>query len=205
MRKTLPVDIYSKSEAINLMRKIEQANNGNIQQIMNEVMEFAATKINVRLDKSITDLLDPKNTVKRISNVLKGVKIDENTRKRLASIKKRIDTGNMKTIDKVLDYISKLETEYETINLKPIKTEADYTAMADLNIIMNMVNSNNLMSNEDITKVNVLAGVETELKQIITAGRTLLKEQLRKAHVEYRRQFMQVYQDVTGREESFED
>jgi hypothetical protein len=205
MRKTLPVDIYSKSEAINLMRKIEQANNGNIQQIMNEVMEFAATKNNVRLDKSITDLLDPKNTVKRISNILKGVKIDENTRKRLASIKKRIDTGNMKTIDKVLDYISKLETEYETINLKPIKTEADYTAMADLNIIMNMVNSNNLMSNEDITKVNVLAGVETELKQIITAGRTLLKEQLRKAHVEYRRQFMQVYQDITGRKESFED
>ena len=205
MRKTLPADIYSKSEAINLMRKIEQANNDNIQQIMNEVMEFAATKNNVRLDKSITDLLDPKNTVKRISNILKGVKIDENTRKRLASIKKRIDTGNMKTIDKVLDYISKLETEYETINLKPIKTEADYTAMADLNIIMNMVNSNNLMSNEDITKVNVLAGVETELKQIITAGRTLLKEQLRKAHVEYRRQFMQVYQDVTGREESFED
>ena len=205
MRKTLPADIYSKSEAIKLMRKIEQANNDNIQQIMNEVMEFAATKNNVRLDKSITDLLDPKNTVKRISNVLKGVKIDENTRKRLASIKKRIDAGNMKTIDKVLDYMSKLETEYETINLKPIKTEADYTAMADLNIIMNMVNSNNLMSNEDITKVNVLAGVETELKQIITAGRTLLKEQLRKAHVEYRRQFMQVYQDVTGREESFED
>ena len=205
MRKTLPVDIYSKSEAIKLMRKIEQANNDNIQQIMNEVMEFAATKNNVRLDKSITDLLDPKNTVKRISNVLKGVKIDENTRKRLASIKKRIDAGNMKTIDKVLDYMSKLETEYETLNKKPIKTEADYTAMADLNIIMNMVNSNNLMSNEDITKVNVLAGVETELKQIITAGRTLLKEQLRKSHVEYRRQFMQVYQDVTGREESFED
>ena len=205
MRKTLPADIYSKSEAIKLMRKIEQANNDNIQQIMNEVMEFAATKNNVRLDKSITDLLDPKNTIKRISNVLKGVKIDENTRKRLASIKKRIDAGNMKTIDKVLDYIAKLETEYETLNLKPIKTEADYTAMADLNIILNMVNSNNLMSNEDITKVNVLAGVETELKQIITAGRTILKEQLRKAHLEYRRQFSQVYQDITGREESLED
>ena len=86
-----------------------------------------------------------------------------------------------------------------------MKTEADYTDMADLNIIMNMVNANKLMGNKDITKVSVLSGVEAELKQIITAGRTLLKEQLRKAHAEYRRQFEQVYQDVTGREESFED
>ena len=68
-----------------------------------------------------------------------------------------------------------------------------------------MVKANNLMSNEDITKVNVLAGVETELKQIITAGRTILKEQLRKAHLEYQRQFEQVFLDVTGRKESFRD
>jgi hypothetical protein len=216
MRKTLPADIYSKSEAIKLMRKIEQANNDNIQQIMNEVMEFAATKNNVRLDESITDLLDPKNTIKRISNVLKGVKIDEGTRKRLAYIKKRIDAANKtkdektgkireSVVDDVVKYLNKLETEYETLNLKPIKTEADYTDMADLNIIINMVNANKLMGNKDITKVNVLAGVETELKQIITAGRTILKEQLRKAHLEYRRQFSQVYQDITGREESLED
>jgi len=205
MRKTLPADIYSKSEAIKLMRKIEQANKDNINEIMNEVMEFAAQKNNVRLHKSIDDLLDPKNTLKKISNILKGVKIDETTRKRLASLKKRIDDGSLATQDKVLEYIYKLETEYDNINKQPEKTEGDYTAMADLQIIMNMVKANNLMSNEDITKVNVLAGVETELKQIITAGRTILKEQLRKAHLEYQRQFEQVFLDVTGRTESFKD
>ncbi len=216
MRKTLPADIYSKSEAIKLMRKIEQANKDNINEIMNEVMEFAAQKNNVRLDKSIDDLLNPKNTVKKISNILKGVKIDEGTRKRLASIKKRIDAANktkdektgkirVSLLDDAVKYLNALEAEYDAIDKKPIKTEADYTAMADLNIIMNMVNANKLMGNKDITKVNLLSGVEVELKQIITAGRTLLKEQLRKAHVEYRRQFEHVYQDVTGREESFED
>ena len=205
MRKTLPADIYSKSEAIKLMRKIEQANKDNINEIMNEVMEFAAQKNNVRLHKSIDDLLDPKNTLKKISNILKGVKIDETTRKRLASLKKRIDDGSLSTQDKVLEYIYNLETEYDNINKQPEKTEGDYTAMADLQIIMNMVKANNLMSNEDITKVNVLAGVETELKQIITAGRTILKEQLRKAHLEYQRQFEQVFLDVTGRTESFKD
>ena len=205
MRKTLPTDIYSKSDAIKLMRKIEQANKDNINSIMNEVMEFAAQKNNVRLHKSIDDLLDPKNTLKKISNILKGVKIDETTRKRLASLKKRIDDGSLATQDKVLEYIYKLETEYDNINKQPEKTEGDYTAMADLQIIMNMVKANNLMSNEDITKVNVLAGVETELKQIITAGRTILKEQLRKAHLEYQRQFEQVFLDVTGRTESFKD
>ena len=205
MRKTLPADIYSKSEAIKLMRKIEQANKDNINEIMNEVMEFAAQKNNVRLHKSIDDLLDPKNTLKKISNILKGVKIDETTRKRLASLKKRIDDGSLATQDKVLEYIYNLETEYDNINKQPEKTEGDYTAMADLQIIMNMVKANNLMSNEDITKVNVLAGVETELKQIITAGRTILKEQLRKAHLEYQRQFEQVFLDVTGRTESFKD
>jgi hypothetical protein len=205
MRKTLPTDIYSKSDAIKLMRKIEQANKNNINSIMNEVMEFAAQKNNVRLHKSIDDLLDSKNTLKKISNILKGVKIDESTRKRLASLKKRIDDGSLATQDKVLEYIYKLETEYDNINKQPEKTEGDYTAMADLQIIMNMVKANNLMSNEDITKVNVLAGVETELKQIITAGRTILKEQLRKAHLEYQRQFEQVFLDVTGRTESFKD
>ena len=205
MRKTLPADIYSKSEAIKLMRKIEQANKDNINSIMNEVMEFAAQKNNVRLHKSIDDLLDSKNTLKKISNILKGVKIDETTRKRLASLKKRIDDGSLATQDKVLEYIYKLETEYDNINKQPEKTEGDYTTMADLQIIMNMVKANNLMSNEDITKVNVLAGVETELKQIITAGRTILKEQLRKAHLEYQRQFEQVFLDVTGRKESFRD
>ncbi len=205
MRKTLPTDIYSKSDAIKLMRKIEQANKDNINSIMNEVMEFAAQKNNVRLHKSIDDLLDSKNTLKKISNILKGVKIDESTRKRLASLKKRIEDGQKATQDKVLEYIYKLETEYDNINKQPEKTEGDYTAMADLQIIMNMVKANNLMSNEDITKVNVLAGVETELKQIITAGRTILKEQLRKAHLEYQRQFEQVFLDVTGRTESFKD
>ena len=205
MRKTLPADIYSKSDAIKLMRKIEQANKDNINEIMNEVMEFAAQKNNVRLHKSIDELLDSKNTLKKISNILKGVKIDEETRKRLASLKKRIDDGSLSTQDKVLEYIYNLETEYDNINKKPEKTEGDYTAMADLQIIMNMVKANNLMSNEDITKVNVLAGVETELKQIITAGRTILKEQLRKAHLEYQRQFEQVFLDVTGRTESFKD
>ena len=216
MRKTLPVDIYSKSDALKLMKKIQDASKDNIQEVMNEVMEFAATKNNVRLDKSILDLLDPKNTVKRISNVLKGVKIDEGTRKRLAYIKKRIDAANKtkdektgkireSVIEDVVKYLNKLEAEYDAINKKPVKTEADYTDMADLNIIINMVNANKLMGNKDITKVSILTGVETELKQIITAGRTLLKEQLRKAHAEYRRQFEHVYQDVTGREESFED
>ena len=216
MRKTLPADIYSKSDALKLMKEIQDASKDNIQQVMNNVMEFAAQKNNVRLDKSITDLLNPKNTVKKISNILKGVKIDEGTRKRLASIKKRIDAANktkdektgkirVSLLDDVVKYLNALEAEYDAIDKKPIKTEADYTDMADLNIIMNMVNANKLMGNKDITKVNLLSGVETELKQIITAGRTLLKEQLRKAHVEYRRQFEHVYQDVTGREESFED
>ena len=77
MRKTLPADIYTKSEAIKLMRQIEQANKDNIQQIMNKVMEFAAQKNNVRLKDSIDDLLNPDSTLKKISNVLKGIKIDE--------------------------------------------------------------------------------------------------------------------------------
>ena len=205
MRKTLPADIYSKQDALDLMKEIQDASKDNIEQVMNEVMEFAAQKNNVRLHKSIDDLLNPKNTLKKISNILKGVKIDEGTRKRLASLKKRIDDGKLATQDKVLEYIYKLETEYDNINKQPEKTEGDYTAMADLQIIMNMVNANELMSNEDITKVNVLAGVETELKQIITAGRTILKEQLRQAHVEYRRQFEEVFKDVTGRTESFKD
>ena len=205
MRKTLPKDIYTKQEALKLMRKIEQANNDNIQEIMNEVMEFAAEKNNVRLEASIQALLDPKKTVKKISNILKGVKIDEDTRKRIASIKRRIEKGAKKTEDEVLKYIAELQQEYNEINEKPVKLEGDYTAMADLQIVMNMVSASNLMGNNDLTKVNVLAGVEAELKQMFLTGRTLLKDQLQEAHLEYRRQFEEVYKDITGRRESFRD
>jgi len=205
MRKTLPKDIYTKQEALKLMRKIEQANNDNIQEIMNEVMEFAAEKNNVRLEASIQELLDPKKTVKKINNILKGVKIDEDTRKRIASIKKRIEKGIKTTEDEVVKYIAELQQEYNEINEKPVKLEGDYTAMADLQIVMNMVSASNLMGNNDLTKVNVLARVEAELKQMIVTGRTMLKDQLQEAHLEYRRQFEEVYKDITGRRESFRD
>ena len=141
MRKTLPKDIYTKSEALKLMRKIEQATQDNISELMNEVMEFAATKNNTRLEKAIDKLLNGKYEVK-VNGILKGIKIDEGTRKRLKALVNRINPKKgLKTEDAVIKYLAELETEYNEILEKPIKSEGDYTSMVDLQIVINMVNA----------------------------------------------------------------
>ena len=203
LRRVLPKDIYTKSEVTTLIRKISQATPENIQNIQDEILEFAAEKNNIRLEESIEKLLNPKDRIK-INNILKGVKIDDATRKRIERIRKRLNPkGGLKTEDKVLEYLAELQKEYNDINENPAKKEADYEALADLQIIMSLINAQNLMDNKDISKVATLSKVESMLKDIIVTGKTLFKEELKKAHLEYRRQFEEVYKDITGRTESF--
>ena len=205
LRKTLPKDVYTKSDVSKLLLKLSQANKDNIQNIQNEIIEFAAEKNNKILEAEVQKLLNPKDRIK-INNILKGVKIDDDTRKRIENIRNKVYPKKaFKTEDEVNDYLNELEAEYNKISEVPNKKEGDFTAMADLEIIMKLVNANNLMGDNDINKVSSLSTVVTALKDIMVTGRTALKEQLQKAHLEYRRQFEQVYRDVVGREESFED
>lgn len=205
LRKTLPTDVYTKSDVSKLLLKLSQANKDNIQNIQNEIIEFAAKKNNKILEAEVQKLLNPKDRIK-INNILKGVKIDDATRKRIENIRNKVyPKKSFKTEDEVNDYLNELEAEYNKISEVPNKKEGDFTAMADLEIIMKLVNANNLMGDNDINKVSSLSTVVTALKDIMVTGRTALKEQLQKAHLEYRRQFEQVYRDVVGREESFED
>ncbi len=44
MRKTLPSAIFTKKEALQLVQKIEQATNANIENIMEEVIDLATAK-----------------------------------------------------------------------------------------------------------------------------------------------------------------
>tara|TARA_R110000751_G_scaffold92044_1_gene180280 strand:+ start:44 stop:8305 length:8262 start_codon:yes stop_codon:yes gene_type:complete len=205
LRKTLPADIYTKTETLKLIRKIEQATTENRDQIMKEVMEFSAEKNNVRLEKEIANLLEGKYQIK-INGILKGIKIDNATRKRLKDIVNRINPKKgLETQDSVIKYLADLQKQYNELAENPSKTEAEFTEMANLQIIMNLVNAQNLMGNTDLSKVSTLAAVEAELKQIISTGRTLLKEELKEAHNRYKKQFERVFLDVIGREGTFED
>ena len=205
LRKTLPADIYTKTETLKLIRKIEQATTENRDQIMKEVMEFSAEKNNVRLEKEIANLLEGKYQIK-INGILKGIKIDNATRKRLKDIVNRINPKKgLETQDSVIKYLADLQKQYNELAENPSKTEAEFTEMANLQIIMNLVNAQNLMGNTDLSKVSTLAAVQAELKQIISTGRTLLKEELKEAHNRYKKQFERVFLDVIGREGTFED
>lgn len=209
LRKTLPKDVYTKQEVMTLINKINAAtfNEGvnNIQNIQDEVVIFAAKKNNVRLEKEIDQLLNIVTQKRNTSGTLKGVTVDDNTRVRLESLKDRINKGGFKTVDEVINYIAELNEEFNELSKKPIKEESDYSEMANIQMILNLVQANELMDNSDVAKVEMLDTVLSQLNQIISTGKTALKDQLKEANQEYLRQFKQVYRDIVGKKETFEE
>ena len=205
LRKVMPKTVYVKSDLNRLLKLINDATVDNIENVRNQILEEAAKKNNEILERIVTDLLKTTG-VKKINDRLKGVQIDNETRKRLQEINKLINPNvDLNTFESVTNYLASLEKKYNDINKKPAKTNSDYDTMENLRIAIQRVTSSLLMENTDLAKVETLAELSEQLKQIILTGRTNFKEQLRQQHLEYRRQFESLFLDITGRKESFEE
>ena len=207
LRKTLPKDIYTKKEVTDLIKTINEATLDNIENIQGEIVTFAAVKNNVRLEKQLTDILEKDYQKKNKSGTVKGVSIDDDTRVRLVSLKKEIEKGTKPSLKQndIVDYLASLEKEFAELNKITEKSEEDFSRMVDLQIVINAVQATMMMSNEDTSKVEVLETTVAQLNQLIQTGRSTLKEELKRAQREYLRQFKQVYRDIVGQKETFEE
>ena len=195
MRKTLPASVYTKSEAMNLLKKIESATSKNIENLMDEVILLATTKNNIALQKKIDNLLNGKYET-MVSGRRKGIKIDSGTRDRINVIKKTLvnSTATAEEIDKINQSLTE---QFQDLAKDPTPDENVFNKMADLQIAINLNNALQ-MDDANLFKTVALDEAVQNLVGLVEGGRTLLRVILEKQAKQYRDQFSEVYYDVTG-------
>ena len=195
MRKTLPASVYTKSEAMNLLKKIESATSKNIENLMDEVILLATTKNNIALQKKIDNLLNGKYET-MVSGRRKGIKIDSGTRDRINVIKKTLvnSTATAEEIDKINQSLTE---QFQDLAKDPTPDENVFNKMSDLQIAINLNNALQ-MDDANLFKTVALDEAVQNLVGLVEGGRTLLRVILEKQAKQYRDQFSEVYYDVTG-------
>ncbi len=202
MRKTLPSAIFTKKEALQLVQKIEQATNANIENIMEEVIDLATAKNNVALQNQINKILTGKyETV--VSGRKKAIKIDLDTRKRIEAIVKNVLPPTA-TEQEISDKNEALNREFLELAQDPNQDPFVINKMVDLQIAINLNNAS-LLENTDANKTLMLDQAFDALSGMVQFGRSVLKAQIEAQAQEYRRQFAELYYDVTGNELNLDD
>lgn len=195
MRKALPKDLYTKSETMKLINQIAIADENNIENLMNEIIEFAASKNVAALKNQINSFLNGKYTDLQ-GNRVKGYKIDVATKEAIDRIKKFI-LPETSTSEDILAANEKLLTQYNKLDADPEQTSEIVEQMTELMIAMN-INNSYLMDDTNIDKVAALDAVSQFISDLITEGKTRLKAEMAAQSEEYKRQFAELYEDVTG-------
>ena len=205
IRQALPTikgSTYSKSELMNLLGKVTKADKKNIANLMDEVVDIVTKRQVKALDSKIESILNGKYEVVQ-SGRLKGVKIDNETRKRLAAIKEVV-TDEAATADDIVKSNESLNEMFNALAEKVDQTDQDRNDMVDLMIVMS-INNSKLMDDTNVIKVESLSRAEEMLSGIIGEGREMFKEELQAAHAKYNEQFAKVFKDVTGRDVDVND
>jgi len=195
MRKSLPKYIYTKKEVLDLLKKVSLATQDNIDNLFQEVTEFVTEKNNAALEKAIFNILGGKYD-KVESGRLKGVKVDLETKERIESIKSNLANESM-TAEDIMAENEKLNAKMNEMQKNPNPTDAELNSMVDMQIVIEYNNSL-LMDNRDMNKTASLDFVNNELSDIITKGRSALKQELQEAAQKYRDQRADLYEDITG-------
>jgi len=202
MRKTLPPAIFTKKEALQLVQKIEQATNANIENIMEEVIDLATAKNNVALQNQINKILTGKYEV-LVSGRKKAIKIDLDTRKRIEAITNNVLPPTA-TEEEISDKNEALNREFLELAQDPNQDPFVVNKMVDLQIAINLNNAS-LLENTDANKTLMLDQAFDALSGMVQFGRSVLKAQIESQAQEYRRQFAELYYDITGNKLNLDD
>jgi len=171
MRETLPRDVYTRRDVLDMVRKISDVNKINLNRIMGEVESFVSNKQVAYLESEIGNILNGKYEV-TANGRRKGIKIDSDTAARIANIRDNLIVG-------------------------PEATEEQANEMVDLLAAM-AINEAKLLDNDNPHKVNQLERANQILSEMLDGGKQTFKDQLKKAHEKYKSEFVQVYKAITG-------
>ena len=199
MRRNLPRTSFTKSEAINLIRKIQQVNSktsqANLENLMEEVMDVVVTKNNRILLSKINKLLAKKyEAVVSGRKKAKGVDVDTNAR--IKRIKNSLFASGI-SVEKAQEQIDKLNAELFAIGLNEESTDEDFAKATDIQIALNY-NKAMLMEMDDMYTTDLLLNTLSELETLIKGGRQELQRQLELANRKYRNDIEIGFESITG-------
>jgi hypothetical protein len=195
MRKTLPQSLYTKKEALDLIQKIAEADTQSIDNIIEEVIQFAVAKNNQILKGKIENLL-AKKTTKVESGRLKGTRVSVRIKEAMDFIKDSIlpDDATAQQID---SKNAALLTEYNNLDKNPAKSEEDTMRMAAIKIAIEYNNSLQ-MEDSDSSKTESLDFVFNSLKEIDELGRTEFQLELALEQEQADSDFATAYEEIMG-------
>ena len=196
MRMALPPGLYTKPEVLKLVRKLDQATEQNIDNILSEITDLAVKKNIQILNKELTNLLQGKYE-QTVGGRKRGYKVDSRAKEILNKIKKAFQgTRNSTAVDIAADN-TKLQARYDELAQQNTLTEAEIDEMSSLQIMIELNNSR-LMGDNNVHKLTSLSTVVEQLADIVLGGKQRLNESIKAQHKEYRRQFSEAFYDMTG-------
>jgi len=199
MRRNLPRTIFTKSETIDLMRKVQaitpQTKGVNIENLMDEVMEVVTVKNNQALMSSIKKILDKKYEAV-VSGRMKARGVDVSTNARIKNIKSNLITPGT-SLENAQSKIDELNEELFNLGLNEESTQADYEKAADLQIALNY-NKAMLMEADDMYMTEALVKTLAGLETLIAGGKQALQIELEKANRKYRNDLEIAWEEITG-------
>ena len=196
LRKSLPADLYTRSEVMKLVRQITDAGStAQIENLFNEIIEFVNTKNNVRLEKQIDNILNGKYETKQ-SGRKKAAKISLNIKERIQRIAKD-RLSSTATAEDIENTNKNLTEEFNQIRQKNVLSEGDMSRLVDIQILLNLNNALT-MENNDVNKTGSLDVALASLTEMIEQGRSELKQQLQDKHNEYNDEASIAIEDITG-------
>ena len=196
MRKALPKKLYTKSETLKLINKINDATVKNIDSVIAEVEKFVIEQNIKDLNARLSNLLDVSRYTKTQAGKKVAKKIDSETLERVKYINKNI-LSNKATAEQIDAKNAELNREFNEISAKTDLTIADVQIMSDISIITGYNNSLQ-MDNQDATKVTQLDSVIAQLEGVIEYGSSQLAERIAEQKRETDRIFEVGYKAVTG-------
>ena len=197
IRKSLRKDSYTKSEVIDMVRKITDADATNIDRLMGEVETFVMKRAIRDLDSKISKILDLKQYTKKSGKRKAAKGVDVTVLERLTFISDfYADIKNAQTADSLGKLYESLLSEFNKLAKKPEPTETEIQKMVDLEILMSLTNAEVMKDQIDANRIDALDKAASNLADLVEFGKTNLKEQINEARQKYLDDFATAYQAI---------
>lgn len=201
LRRSLPKKIYTKPAVMKLITEINAATEETADGILKTLEDFVVNENIKTLEAKLNFILTGKYT-KNQGQRKAATKVDNETRKRIEAIAKSLVVTKATTAEKIDEINAKLRERFNTLLAEEAKNNKTLEEMVDLQIVMQY---NATFQKENLEKVQQLDSLVATLEEIVKNGRSVLKQELADASIEYDRQFAEAYYAITGTEVDMTD